>query len=71
MKLQQDGNYFLATGECTSEDLYFVIEQKTDYTRVSTKLYPEHAKMLRNEIDFWLKQISEESKDEHEDEDEE
>lgn len=68
MKLQEDKNYFLATGECTSDDLCFVIEQRVDYSTLSTKLQPEHAKMLRNEIDFWLKQIGEESKDEVEDE---
>lgn len=66
MKLQEDKNYFLATGECTSDDLFFVIEQKVDYSILSTKLKPAHAKLLRDEIDFWLKQIGEESEDEDE-----
>ena len=66
MKLQEDKNYFLATGECTSDDLFFVIEQKVDYSILSTKLNPAHAKLLRDEIDFWLKQIGEESGDEDE-----
>ena len=66
MKLQEDKNYFLATGECASDDLFFVIEQKVDYTILSTKLKPAHAKLLRDEIDFWLKQIGEESEDEDE-----
>lgn len=66
MKLQEDKNYFLATGECTSDDLFFVIEQKVDYSILSTKLKPAHAKLLRDEIDFWLKQIGEESGDEDE-----
>lgn len=68
MKLQEDKNYFLATGECTSDDLFFVIEQKVDYSTLSTKLKPAHAKMLRDEIDFWLKQIGADLEDEVEDE---
>ena len=61
MKIQEGENYFLATNHCAKDDLLFLIEQKSDWTRVSTLLAPEHAKQLRDEIDFWLKQIGEQA----------
>lgn len=57
MKLQKGEDYFLATAHCTKNDLQFLIEQNVDWTRLSTLLSPDHAKQLRDEIDFWLKQI--------------
>lgn len=62
MKLQNGEDYFLATAHCTKNDLLFLIEQKADWTRLYTLLSPEHAKQLRDEIDFWLKQIEQAEK---------
>lgn len=55
MKLKWDsGSFFLATGIYTSDDERFEIEIKTEDSHVSAYLQPEHAKMLRDEIDKWL-----------------
>lgn len=59
MMLQYDGekSYFLATAHFSDKGLMFLISQKGEYTTSSTYLTPEHASMLRDEIDHWLESL--------------
>ena len=64
MKLKWDsGAYFLATGLFTSDDVRFEIGIKTEESHVSAYLQPEHAKLLRDEINKWLECVEEDDSD--------
>ena len=66
MKIQNaDGNYFLATVHCSETDVTFLISQKGEYMTTSTYLTPEHARLLRDEIDSWLKAIEKQAEKEN------